>query len=186
MTISEAQHDVRRTFLGGFAGSLASASVWLASAVLATWSTPQLAITVLVVGGAAIFPLTQLALRLMGRPAGLPREHPMNGLAIQVAFVLPLHLPLVGAAALYRLEWFYPAFMLALGAHYLPFVFLYGMREYAALAAFLVGAGVAIALYGPPSFALGAWVTVVVLVVFAFVSRGAVVRERLAAVSART
>jgi hypothetical protein len=60
------------------------------------------------------------------------------------------------------------------------------MREYAALAAFLVGAGVAIALYGPPSFALGSWVTVVVLVVFAFVSRRAVARERLAAVSART
>ena len=186
MTIRDAQRDVRRTFLGGFAGSLASASVWLVSAVLATWSTPQLAITVLVVGGAAIFPLTQWALRLMGRPAGLPRDHPMNGLAMQVAFVLPLHLPLVGAAALYRLEWFYPAFMLALGAHYLPFVFLYGMWQYGILAAVLVGAGVAMALYLAPSFALGAWVTVSVLVVFAFVSRAAVKREGTAVASERS
>jgi len=28
-----------------------------------------------------------------------------------------------------------------LGAHYLPFVFLYGMRIFAVLAAFLVGGG---------------------------------------------
>jgi hypothetical protein len=171
MTIADAQRDVRRIFLGGFAGSLASAFVWLVSAFLATWGPSQLAIAVLVVGGAAIFPLTQLSLRLMGRPAGLPRDHPMNGLAMQVAFVLPLHLPLVGAAALYRLEWFYPAFMLALGAHYLPFVFLYGMWQYAVMAAVLVGAGIALALYLPPSFALGAWVTVAVLVAFAFVAR---------------
>lgn len=181
MSIRDAQRDVRRTFLGGFAGSLASGLVWLVSAGLATWGSPQLAIAVLVVGGAAIFPLTQLSLRLMGRPAGLPRDHPMNHLAMQVAFVLPLHLPLVGAAALYRLEWFFPAFMVALGAHYLPFVFLYGMWQYGVLAAVLVGAGLALALYLPASFALGAWVTVVVLVVFAFVSRAAVAREGLAA-----
>jgi hypothetical protein len=177
MTIADAQRDVRRTFLGGFAGSLASALVWLVSACLATWGSASLAIAVLMVGGAAIFPLTQLALRLMGRPVGLPRDHPMNHLAMQVAFVLPLHVPLVGAAALYRIEWFFPAFMLALGAHYLPFVFLYGMWLYGVLAAVLVGAGLGLALYGPASFALGAWVTVVVLVVFAFASRAAVARE---------
>jgi hypothetical protein len=186
MTIRDAQRDVRRTFLGGYAGSLASALVWLVSAALATWGSAQLAIAVLVVGGAAIFPLTQLSLRLMGRPTGLPRDHPMNYLAMQVAFVLPLHLPLVGAAALYRLEWFYPAFMLALGAHYLPFVFLYGMWQYAILAAVLVGAGLVLALYLPAGFAVGAWVTVVILVAFAVVSRVAVAREGLAARPAPT
>ncbi len=41
-----------------------------------------------------------------------------------MAFTLPLSLPVVGAAALYRLEWFYPAFMVVLGAHYLAFAFL--------------------------------------------------------------
>jgi hypothetical protein len=186
MTIRDAQRDVRRTFLGGFAGSLASGLVWLVSAVLATWGSSQLAIAVLVVGGAAIFPLTQLSLRLMGRPTGLPRDHPMNGLAMQVAFVLPLHLPLVGAAALFRLDWFYPAFMVALGAHYLPFVFLYGMWQYGVLAAVLVGAGLALALYLPPTFALGAWVTVAVLVVFAFVARESAAREGVVAAPART
>ncbi len=176
MDIRTAQRDVRTTFLGGFAGQLVSGTLWLTAAVLATWGTPTAAIAVLVLGGMLIFPLTQLTLRLMGRPAGLPSGHPMNGLAMQAAFVLPLHLPLVGAAALYRIEWFFPAFMIALGAHYLPFVFLYGMPHFAALAAFLVLAGLALALYGPPVFALGAWVTAAALLAFAFVGRAAAAR----------
>ena len=32
------------------------------------------------------------------------------------------------AAALYETNWFYPAFMVIIGAHYLPFSHLYGMR----------------------------------------------------------
>ena len=176
MDIRNAQRDVRTTFLGGFAGQVVSGTLWLVAAVLATWGTPTAAIAVLVLGGVLIFPLTQLTLRLMGRPAGLPAGHPMNGLAMQAAFVLPLHLPLVGAAALYRLEWFFPAFMIALGAHYLPFVFLYGMPHFAALAAFLVLAGLGLALYGPPVFALGAWVTAAALLAFAFVGRAAAAR----------
>lgn len=119
----------------------------------------------------AIFPLTQLALRAMGRPA-LPRGHPMSGLAMQVAFVVPLTLPIVGAVALFRLEWFYPAFMVALGAHYLPFVFLRGMWQYAVLAGALVLAGLALALY-----VLGGWLTGVVLLAFAFVGRSALLRD---------
>lgn len=177
MEIAQAQRDVRTVFLGGFAGQLVSAAIWFASAAIATWGSANLAILVLVVGGAAIFPLTQLALRAMGRPASLPRGHPMNGLAMQAAFVLPLTLPLVGAAALYRLEWFYPAFMVALGAHYLPFAFLYGMPQFAGLAGALVLGGLALALYLPPSFALGGWLTAAVLVAFAFVGRATALRD---------
>jgi hypothetical protein len=79
---------------------------------------------VLVVGGIFIFPMTQLLLRLIARPVSLPKGHPMNALAMQVAFVLPLSLPLVFAATAYRETWFFPAFMIAVGAHYLPFIFL--------------------------------------------------------------
>ena len=177
MDIRQAQRDVRTVYLGGFAGSLVSAALWLASAAIATLGATNLAILVLVVGGVAIFPLTQLTLRLMGGPWSLPRAHPMNGLAMQVAFVLPLTLPIVGAATLFRIEWFYPAFMVALGAHYLPFVFLYGMAPYAVLAGALVLAGLALGLYVPGVFALGGWVTGALLLAFAFVARAASSRD---------
>jgi hypothetical protein len=177
MRIADAQREVRTVFLGGFVGQLVSTVLWTASAALATWSTPRLAITVLVIGGFFIFPATQLGLRLIGRPGRLPRENSLGELGMQVAFTLPLVLPIVGAAALYRLDWFFPAFMIALGAHYLPFVFLYGMRMFYGLAAVLVGAGFVIGRFGVGPWHTGAWLTAVVLFVFALIGRAQVVAE---------
>jgi hypothetical protein len=67
--------------------------------------------------------------------------------------------------------------MVILGAHYLPFVFLYGMRVFAVLAALLVSGGIVLALYVPSSFATGAWVTSGLLLVFAAAGRSIAVRE---------
>jgi hypothetical protein len=97
----------------------------------------------LVLGGVFIFPITQLILRMSGRPASLSSENPMGQLAMQVAFTIPANLFVVAGATLYRLNWFYPACMIVLGAHYLPFVFLYGLWQFWVLGALLVGGGVA-------------------------------------------
>jgi hypothetical protein len=87
---------------------------------------------------------------------------------MQVAFIIPLNLPVILAATLYQTNWFYPAFMIVVGTHYLPFMTLYGMRIYAVLAALLIGGGVAIAMTSlSASFTLGAWLTGAVLLIFA-------------------
>ncbi|MGB8260485.1 MAG: hypothetical protein WCE75_09045 [Terracidiphilus sp.] len=171
MEILAAQKEIRKVYLGGFAGQLVSGSIWLLSAAAATWYSQTSAILVLVVGGAFIFPLTQLVLRLMGGPASLPKGHPLNALATQIAFTLPMTFPLIYAATAHHLYWFYPAFMIAVGAHYLPFTFLYGMRQFAVLSVLLVAGGVAIGVYLPAFFSLGGWVTACVLLVFAFLGR---------------
>jgi hypothetical protein len=113
----------------------------------------------------------------MGHRAQVSPDNPLNGLGMQAAFVLPLSLLVVAAAALYRIEWFYPAFMIVLGAHYLPFVTLYGMRMFYALASTLVLAGVVLALYVRMPFAAGAWFTGSVLILFAALGRLRVCRE---------
>jgi len=177
MEIAVAQEEVRKGYLGGFAGQLAASGLWFLSAALATWVSKRAGILELCLGGIAVYPLTLLVLRVMGRPVTLPKAHPMNSLAMQVAFTLPLNLPLVGAAALYRRDWFYPAFMIALGAHYLPFVFLYGMRLFAFLSALLVVPGILMALYLPQSFTAGCWWTATLLLVFAILGRWTVSRE---------
>jgi hypothetical protein len=177
MEISQAQKDVRSTFLGGFAGQLVSAVLWATSAAACTWHSLHLAGMILVLGGFFIFPLTQLLLRVMGNSHALPKGHPMNALGIQVAFTLPLTLPVVIGVAALRPAWFYPAFMITLGAHYLPFVFMYGMREFAVLCAILVTSGVAIGMFLPTQLSLGAWLTAAILFVFAFVGRDAARRS---------
>ncbi len=67
-----------------------------------------------------------------------------------------------------RSDLFFPACMVIVGAHYLPFVFLYGMRLFAVLAALVTLVGVLL-LYVPlvPSIAAG-WFNGALLVVFAF------------------
>ena len=130
MDITDAQRDVRTTFVGGFAGQLVSSAIWFASAALATWHSQRSAIYALVFGGMLIFPATLLLLRSMGRPGGLPKGHPMNALGMQVAFIVPASLPVVAGATLYRHNWFYPACMIIVGAHYFPFIFMYGMWQF--------------------------------------------------------
>jgi len=167
MEIKSAQQDMRSTFLRGSIGQMISGLIWLASAILGTWVSEQYAIIVLVLVGIFIFPLTQLTLRLLGHSGGLPKRHPMNQLAMQVAFIVPLSLPVIGAASLYNINWFYPAFMLIVGTHYIPFIFLYGMWEFAVLSALLIGGGVAIGMLLPNTFVIGGWFTATVLLLFA-------------------
>lgn len=170
MEITQAQRDVRQTFIGGFAGQLVSAFLWLISAAACTWKSFHLAEIILVLGGVFIFPLTQLLLRAMGHAYALPKGHPMNALGIQVAFTLPLTLPIVFALASLRPALFYPAIMITLGAHYLPFIFMYGMWQYGALSALLITAGIAIARYVPHPISAGAWLTAAILFTFALIA----------------
>ncbi|HZD76511.1 MAG TPA: hypothetical protein VE218_05865, partial [Acidobacteriaceae bacterium] len=101
----------------------------------------------------------------------------MNGLAVQIAFTLPLTLPLVLMVTVSRHSWFYPAFMIALGAHYLPFVFLYGMWQFGLLSGLLVASGTVLGLYFPAASIFGAWLTPALLLVFAFVGRQAALKD---------
>jgi hypothetical protein len=177
MQIHEAQRDVRLVYVGGFFGQLVSGGLWLSAAAVGTFSSSTVAIAILLLGGILIFPMTMVCLRLAGRPASLPAGHPMAGLATQIAFTVPLGLLVALAVTGYRLEWFFPAAMVIVVAHYLPFVFLYGMRLYAALAGILAFGGVGLALWGQGSFSLGAWITGLVLVTFAFLLRASVAAE---------
>ncbi len=171
MSISEAQRDVRQLYAGGFYGQLVSAVVWLSAAAVAQWVSTSGAVLVLFLGGTLIFPLTSGIIRLTGRPASLPPGHPMTALAMQIAFTVPIGLVVVVAMLAGRVELFFPASMVIVGAHYLPFVFLYGMRRFAYLSLALVAPGVAFLLWLPVPAALGGWITAAVLVIFAFLLR---------------
>jgi len=126
MLLSEAQCEVRTAYLGGFVGQLVSAMIWFASAALATLVDAKTGFWALALGGVAIFPLTRALLHMAGGRGVLAAQNPLRSLAMQIAFTVPFVVPLAGAAALYRPGWFYPGCLVIVGAHYLPFVFLYG------------------------------------------------------------
>jgi len=102
--------------------------------------------------------------------AALRAENPMRFLAMQVAFTVPLCIPLVLWATRHQAAWFYPGFMIVVGAHYLPFVFLYGMPAFAALGGLLVAGGWLLG-FQPQGFTAGGWATGAVLLLFGLLAR---------------
>ena len=177
MFITEAQREMRFAFLGGFVGQLIAGIIWAVSAAVSTWGTPRLGMAVLFFVSMLLFPLTQLTLKLIGRPATLRRENTLNQLGMQIAFTVPIGFILVGAATLYRENWFYPASMVVVGAHYLPFIFLYGMPQFGILAGLLIICGTGIGMFGSDAFTLGGWISAVILIMFAFIGRGVILKE---------
>lgn len=171
MEIQDAQRETRFVYIGGFWGQLVTSVIWLASAALGTWVSPRASIVAVVSGGFFIFPLTQMSLHLSHRRASLSKENPFWSLGVQVAFVLPFSMLLLVPVGLYRLNWFFPALMILLGAHYLPFATLYGMRMFLFLAGILMAAGIVIAHFFWGMFSLGAWIGGLVLFVFAWIGR---------------
>lgn len=177
MDVQDAQRESRSVFIGGFWGQLVSSVIWLAAAAMGTWVTPKASILTAVIAGFFIFPLTQLMLRLSGRRASLSRENPFNSLGMQVAFVLPFSMLLLVPVCLYNLNLFFPALMVLLGAHYLPFATLYGMRMFLILAGILIASGILIAHYFSGMFSLGAWIGGLALFVFAWIGRSIALAE---------
>lgn len=177
MLVQDAQREVRTVFAGGFWRQLVISAIWLASAALATWISPRAGILTVLFGGFFIFPLTQLMLRLSGGPASLSKENPLGNLAMQIAFALPMSMLLLVPVTAFRLNWFYPALMVLVGAHYLPFTFLYGMRMFIPFCAVFVSSGVVIAHYFSGSFSLGGWIGGAVLFIFAWIGRATIHAE---------
>jgi hypothetical protein len=184
MEVRDAQREVRSVYMGGFPGQIASSLIWFASAALATWGTRRQAILMLAVGGAFIFPITVLMLLLMRRKPFVSKDNPLNVLAMQIAFTVPLALPVVAGATLYRRDWFYPAVMIIVGAHYLPFGFLYGMWQFPVLGAVLLVLGLRFGLPAPGAFGTPAWITACALVLYAFYALIVTTREARAGASA--
>ena len=177
MKISDAQQEVRTVYLGAFSGMIVTSIIWLVSSAAGTWLSTGYAIMALILGGTFIFPLSQLLLKAMGRPASLSKENPFGMLAMQIAFTIPVTYPLIAAATIHNINWFYPAFLVVVGAHYLPFVFLYGMWQFSILTILLVGLGTVIGMYFPDSFTLGGWIGTGIYLLFAFPFRAIALRS---------
>ncbi|SKB00575.1 hypothetical protein SAMN06295879_3043 [Agreia bicolorata] len=163
MELAQAQADVRRIYRGGFSGSLVSSVIWFAASAVFQWGSQPAAMAVLFFGGMLIFPLSTLVLKIMGGPAALPKGHPSIALAMQSAFTVPLGLLVAITLGTIEPSLFFAASLIIVGAHYLTFISLYGMRLFGVLAGALVAIG-SLALFVLPGLRdLSGWVGAAVL-----------------------
>lgn len=170
MLIAEAQRQVRHVYRGGVIGHLVAGTLWSIAAGIATWGAPGTAIATLCVGGVFIFPVTTLVLSRLGGPVALPATNPFRAFGTQAAFVLPLSMPVLLTMSRAHADRFFPAMLILVGAHYLPFVTLYGMRSFLLLAIALVAVGVTLLFTGLGGPTAGAWCGAAILWTFALLA----------------
>ena len=144
-----AQAEVRRIYVGGSIGQVYAGLAWLASAAVWWLVGPTPAIAVLLVTGFFLYPVTTGVSRLLGSPGSIPPSNPLRPLGLTAPIAGALGLPVALAASLQREEWFFPAMMIVMGAHYLPFWPLYGMWLFVPLGAGMWVTGVVVALWLP-------------------------------------
>ncbi|MBH0022934.1 hypothetical protein [Salinibacterium sp. SWN248] len=166
MTITQAQADVRRIYRGGYSGPLVSAILWASANAVYFLVSPGAAMVTLFFGGMLIFPLSAIILKLMPGESALPKGHPSIGLAMQSAFTIPLGLLVAIALGAYAPELFFPASLIIVGAHYLTFISLYGMKLFAALAGALVLVGTVALFFAPAIAPISGWIGAGVFAVF--------------------
>jgi hypothetical protein len=146
MTFNEAQADMRYAYYDGATGIVTSATAWLAAAIAAWVSTPQISIVTLLVGGMLIFPVSVSLSKAMGRSGFHAKANPLAPLAASGTIWMLLAIPIAYGAALYRIEWFFPAMLLTIGGRYLTFATLYGLRVYYGFGAVLALAGIVLVM----------------------------------------
>ena len=167
MDYRDAQREAREIFLGGSVGQTVTGTLWLVSTLFGTLVGVRAAIEALFLGGFFIFPITQGVLKLMGRPASLKKENPLSNNTLLSVLAMTLLYPLVYAACLRNINWFYPSFLIIIGTHYLSFVALYGLLHYLVLGVVMAGGGIFIGFLLPHSFTAGGWFGALLVLSFA-------------------
>lgn len=167
MIIAESQADVRRVYRGGYGGPVVAGIVWAIANAVYFLVSPSAAMATLFFGGMLIFPLSTVILKATTGVSALPKGHPSIALAMQSAFTVPLGLLVAIALGAYAPQFFFPASLIIVGAHYLTFISLYGMKVFAVLAGVLVGLGTMAIFLVPTIASVSGWIGAGVLLVFA-------------------
>jgi hypothetical protein len=160
-------YQMRITYLAAVPHTLFTALVWLASGIINQLISQKAAIITFIVGGSFIFLGGELLKKLFHAPNLVSADNQLPKFFTLLAFTVPLSYPLIYLICISNLNLFYPAFMILIGAHYLPFVYGYGMKTFAVLSLLLVMLGTWFSLFNPVPFSTPAFATALILVAFA-------------------
>ncbi len=131
--LKNAQQDMRVAYLHGYPGVIVSGMVWLISALVALYVSPDKAVWALLVGGVFIHPIGMLLNKALGASGVHAQTNPLGKLAMEGTIFMIMCLPLAYGLSFQKVEWFFQGMLLIIGGRYLHFATLYGSRLYWAL-----------------------------------------------------
>lgn len=159
--------EMRKTYLCAVPHTIYTSLVWLTAGLLGDLVTRPIAIVFFLVGCTFIFPIGELIRKIMKAPNFISNENKLPQLFTQLAFTIPLSYPLIYLACRLDIHFFFPAFSVLIGAHYLPFVYGYGKKTFAVLSFLLVLTGTISIFRFKDSFSISAYISAGLLFAFA-------------------
>lgn len=159
--------EMRKTYLCAVPHTIYTALVWFTAGLLGDLISRPISIAFFLVGCTLIFPMGELIRKLFKAPNLVSSENKLPQLFTQLAFTIPLSYPLVYLAYQVDIHFFFPAFAVLIGAHYLPLVYGYGKKTFALLGALLVITGTLSIFFFKESFSLSAYITACLMFAFA-------------------
>jgi len=174
------QHtEYRRCHLGGAVYLAVEGILWLLSASFGAAGQIPVAMIILLIGGMFIHPIATACSRLLRLPSP-DRSNRLSVLITWIALTIPLGLPLIFmATAVGHINLFFPAFAVLVGAHWLPFAYIYSMNSFPGLAGILVLTGSLFGFVFTRSFSACGFLVGGILLLFAAIHFLVVRRELL-------
>ena len=155
MEFRQSQRDMVAAYYGGATGVLASGIIWCLAGIVAIVSSHTASMISFFVGGTLIFPLSVLLSKGLARSGKHAPDNALRHLAMEGLGTLFVGLFLAYCIARLNPQLFYPTMLLIIGARYLTFQTLYGLKVYWLLGGALILAGFWSILLSLP-FAYGA------------------------------
>jgi hypothetical protein len=143
MNFNAAQNEMRRAYVNGGIGVLVSGIVWVIAGLVTQNISFQFGMVALFFGGMAIHPVAVLIERVAYKRNKVTAPNPMEMLALQTTPILFVGLFAGFLVSKDNPDWFFGIALLAVGARYLIFQTIYGMRHYAVLGFALIAVGFA-------------------------------------------
>ena len=141
MTITEAQADLRRAYVGGGPGAVVSGLLWFVAAWIEANHGIRTAFIALFFGGMLIYPLGLAASRLLFRRTSESVDNPMGLVALESTLAMIGGLLAAWLILPFEATLVFPLAAVAVGTHYFVFKTAYGDRTYWVLAALLTALG---------------------------------------------
>lgn len=161
--------DFRQTYMGAAPHSIVVGLLWIISGVISNYTSTTIAILFFFFATAINFPIGELFRKLFKVQNKMSKENKLDKLFPLLSMTIPLSIPLVYMAVQHNINWFFSAFSVLIGAHYLPFVWAYKMPTFAVLGVLIVLSGSYIAYFYPDSFDLAAYTTGGLIVLFGII-----------------
>ena len=138
MHLGEAQRDMRRAYVNGGVGIFVSGLLWVIAGSVTLYADLFSGMATLFFGGMLIHPLSRLLARRIFYRGRARVANPMEMLALQSTAFLIIGLVIAYMVSGTYGNWFFAITLLAVGARYLVFQTVYGMRMFVVLGLVLI------------------------------------------------